>query len=122
MLKTTGITGSATNFEEIEDNIAANSVIGNNMVGGNKATNPTKGKMQAKTTKSKILVKSKNHDFLKSRIEEVGTSFLTPETRLLFTQLRQAFVEAPIFYHFDPKSHIQIETDALDYAIGGILS
>ncbi len=36
--------------------------------------------------------------------------------------MRQAFLEAPILNHFDPERHIRIETDALDYAIGGILS
>ena len=32
------------------------------------------------------------------------------------------FVEAPILNYFNPKRHIQIEMDALDYAIGGIFS
>ena len=36
--------------------------------------------------------------------------------------MRQAFVEAPILNHFDPKRHIQIEMDALGYTIGEILS
>ena len=49
-------------------------------------------------------------------------SFLTPEAKLIFTQLRQAFTEAPILRHFDPEYHIRIETDASDYAIGGVLS
>ena len=92
------------------------------MVDDGEATNPTKRKNQTKTTKSKILVKSKNHDFPKSRTEKVGTSFLAPEARLAFTQLRQAFVEALIFYYFDPESYIQIETDLSGYAIGGVLS
>ena len=93
------------------------------MVGGGKATNPTKGKNQVKMTKSKILVKSKNHDFpLNSRNKEVGTDFLIPETRLAFTQLKQAFIEAPIHHHFDPESHIRIETDVSSYVIGDVLS
>ena len=64
----------------------------NNMVGSGEATNFTKGKTQAKTTKSKILVKSKNHDSPRSRTKEAGTGFLTPKTRLAFTQLKQAFI------------------------------
>ncbi len=36
--------------------------------------------------------------------------------------MKQAFVEAPILNHFDPKRHIRIETDVSGYAIGGILS
>ena len=93
-----------------------------NLVGGDKATNPIKGKNQAKTTKSKILIKSKNHDFPKSRTEEAGMGFFTPKARLVFTQLRQAFVEAPILHHFDLESHIQMETDLSGYTIGSVLS
>ena len=48
--------------------------------------------------------------------------FLTPKAKLPFLQLKEAFTEAPIFYHFDPGRYIRIETDASDYAIGGILS
>ena len=36
--------------------------------------------------------------------------------------MRQAFTEAPILRHFDPKCHIRIETDASGYAVGGVLS
>ena len=121
MLKTTKSTGFAANSEKTKGGVGGNSVIGD-MVDGDEATNPIKGKNPVKTTKSKILVKSKNHDFLKSRPEEAGTGFLTPEARLAFTRLRQAFIEAPILYHFNPKSHNRIETDASSYSIGGILS
>ena len=120
MLKTTGSTGSVASPEETKDGVGGNSVV--DVVGGGEATNLTKGKNLAKTTKFKILVKSKSHDFPKSRPEEAGTGFLTPEARLAFTQLRQAFVKAPILYHFNLESHIRIETDASGYAIGGILS
>ena len=51
-----------------------------------------------------------------------SASFLTAEARKNFTELRQAFVEAPILNHFDSEHHIQIETNALGYAIGGIFS
>ena len=67
-----------------------------------------------KTSKSKNLSKSK---------KTVGSSdFLIHEARLGFTELRQASVKAPILHHFDPKRHIQIETDVLGYAIGEVLS
>ena len=92
------------------------------MVGGGEATNSTKRKIPVKTTKFKILVKSKNHNFPKSRPEEIKTGFLTLKAKLAFTQLRQMFVEAPILHHFDPESHIQIEADASGYAIGGVSS
>ena len=51
-----------------------------------------------------------------------ATSYLTPNTRQTFTQLRQAFIKAPIIRHFDPKCHIQIKTNASGYVIGRVLS
>ena len=120
MLKTTGSTGSVASPEETKSGVGSNSVV--DVVGSGEATNSTKRKNLAKTTKSKILVKSKNHDFLKSRPKEAGTGFLTPKARLAFTRLRQAFVNPPILHHFDPESHIRIKTDVLGYAIEGILS
>ena len=83
MLKTTGSTRSATNSEEIKGKVSSNSVVGN-LVGSGEAINSTKRKNQAKTTTSKILVKSKNHDFPKFRIEKARTGFLTPKARLAF--------------------------------------
>ena len=50
-----------------------------------------------------------------------GAGFLTPKASLPFTGLRKAFIKAPILHHFDPKHHIQIETDASSCAIGGVL-
>ena len=49
-------------------------------------------------------------------------SYLTPNARQAFIQLRQAFIEAPILQHFDPKYYIRIETDMSSYVISGILS
>ena len=121
MLKITRSTGFAANPKETEGEVGGNSLVGN-LVSDGEATNPTKRKNQAKTTKSKILIKSKNHNFLKSRTEEARTGFLTPKARLAFTKLRQVFVEAPILHHFDLESHIQIETNASSYAIGSVLS
>ena len=121
MLKTTGNTGSAANPKETKGRVGGDSVVGN-VVGSGEATNPTKRKNPIKTTKSKILVKSKNHEFPKSRPEEAGTGFFTPEARLAFIQLRQAFVKALIFHHFNLKSHIRIETNLSGYTIDGILS
>ena len=53
-------------------------------------------------------------------VEEL--SFLTPNARQVFTQLRQMFTEALIFQHFDTEYHIQIETNAFSYAICGVFS
>ena len=121
MLKTTGSTGSTANFEEIKGGIDGNSVV-SDVVRSSDVTNPTKRKNLVKTTKSKIWVKSKKHNFPKFRPEKAGTGFLTPKTRLAFTQLRQVFVKAPILHHFNSESHIQIETDASGYVISGVLN
>ena len=40
----------------------------------------------------------------------------------MFTKLGQAFLKAPILHHFNPESHILIETDVSSYAIGGLFS
>ena len=126
MLKTTKNPEFAANPKETKDEVGGNSVVSNNMVGDSKAINQAnsiKRKNQVKTTKSKILVKSKNHDFsLNSRNKEAGTGFLTPNARLTFIQLRQTFVEAPIFHHFDPESLIRIEINVSSYAISDVLN
>ena len=49
-------------------------------------------------------------------------SFLIPNTRRVFTQLRQAFTKAPILWHFDYEQYIRIEINASGYAIGGVFS
>ena len=49
-------------------------------------------------------------------------SFLTPNTRQAFTQLRQVFREARILQHFDSERNIRIETDISSYALGDIFS
>ncbi len=48
--------------------------------------------------------------------------FLTPEAKKAFIHLQKAFIKTPIFRYFDPEYHIRIETDALGYTIGGVLS
>ena len=50
------------------------------------------------------------------------STFLTPEAKLAFSRLRQAFTKAPILHHFDPEHYIRTETNASGYAIGSILS
>ena len=80
-----------------------------------------------KTSKSQNLAKSgkklsKSGNSTNSDATEDGPKFLTPDARTAFNRLRLAFIEAPIFWHFDPECHIQIETDALSYAIDGVLS
>ena len=59
---------------------------------------------------------------LTSKNSNGATGYLTPDAKRAFTQLRQAFTEAPILRHFDPECHIRIETNASSYAIGRVLS
>ena len=56
-------------------------------------------------------------------IRAIGeANFLTSNTKKVFNHLRLAFIKAPIFWHFDPESHIRIEIGASSYAIDGVLS
>ena len=50
------------------------------------------------------------------------SNYLTPDANKAFNQLCQAFTEAPILQHFDPKQYIRIKTDKSGHAIGGVLS
>ena len=76
------------------------------------------GKKGWNLSKSKNPSKSKNSSMSK----KIELSFLTSGARMAFTKLRQTFIKAPIFHHFDLKCHIRIETDASGYAIGGVFS
>ena len=48
--------------------------------------------------------------------------FFTPEAVKAFNLLKEFFVTAPVFCHFDMKQQIQVETDASEHTIGGIFS
>ncbi len=58
------------------------------------------------------------------RTKNLGQSgtFLSANASRVLTKLKQIFVEASILNHFNLECHIWIETDALGYTIGGILS
>ena len=80
-----------------------------------------------KTSQSRNLAKSgkkmsKSWNSTNFDTMEVGPKFLTPDVKIVFKYLRLAFTEAPVLRHFDPKCHIWIGTDALGYAIDGVLS
>ena len=51
-----------------------------------------------------------------------GLSFLTSKAGAIFNRLRLAFNKASILWHFNLECHIWIETNALGYVIGGVLS
>ena len=46
----------------------------------------------------------------------------TPEIEQAQMQLLHAFTTAPVLRHFDPEEPAIVETDASDFALGGILS
>ena len=80
-----------------------------------------------KTSKSWNLAKSgkklsKNGNSTNFDATEDGSKFLIPDARTDFNRLRLAFTEALILRHFDPECHIWIETNALGYAMSGVLS
>ena len=117
MLKTSGSTESKTE-------------LGENGVGvaGSRA-----GHEESKLDRSKLYVGEVNGDKVRdneivkksqnlSKSKKTESGFLTSGARKAFTKLRQAFIKAPIFHHFDPERHIRIETDASGYAIGGVFS
>ena len=55
-------------------------------------------------------------------VTKVRPKFLTPNAKTTFDRLWLTFTKAPILWYFDPECHIWIESDALGYAIGGMLS
>ena len=86
--------------------------------GKSKSEKMSKSRNSAKS--GKMLLKSGNSTNFDTT--EDGPKFLTPNARTAFNRLRLTFTEAPILWHFDPECHIRIETDALGYTIGGVLS
>lgn len=74
-------------------------------------------KKSAKSKNPVKLFKSQN-----TSINVRATKFLNSKAIVAFTQLRQVFIKALIFGHFDPECHIRIETNASSYTNSGILS
>ena len=111
MLKTSGGTESKTRPGE--------GGVGVSGRGGSKLDDGS-GMDNVEVDGGEVEVGEKGRNLSKSKKTESG--FLTSGVRKAFTELRQAFVKAPILHHFDPKRHIQVETDASGYAIGGVLS
>ena len=66
--------------------------------------------------------KSKNLSKFQASLHNAGLGFFTPEARLTFTKLRQAFIKTLILHDFDPDCHICIKTDVLDNAIARVFS
>ena len=63
------------------------------------------------------------HPFLQNLIQNLAyQQYLTLKARKAFIQLKQAFIKAPILQPSDSKYHIQIQINALSFAIGKVLS
>ena len=90
--------------------ISASSVDDGEIVGGRSTGWLGTSKKSAKSKKMKSVYNSEESKFLTSKAKEA------------FNRLRQAFTKALILRHFYLECHIRIETNASDYAIGGVLS
>ena len=51
-----------------------------------------------------------------------GIFTLDVEAKMVFKQLKVAFVTAPMFHHFDPMQKICIEFNALRFAVSAVIS
>ncbi len=122
MLRTTSNNNLGAQATENNKNQDVSASASRGRVGRNFENLLTAAKL-AKSKKSKS-TKSKKLDLTKGNFAKInsGTDFLTPKAKKAFTHQWKAFTEAPILRHFNPEYHIRIETDALGYTIGRILS
>ena len=109
MLKTTGLSGLA--LRKVEDEVVGG--------GGSRVDETMRNLSKSRKSKNN---KSGNLTCVPTIRATGEPIFLTSNAKEVFNYLRQAFIKAPILRHFDLESHIRIETDALGYAIGGVLS
>ena len=114
MLKTSGSTESLTQPGKGKVGVGSDSKAGRDRseldgseIDGGEVGDDKIGKKVQNLSKSKKMVRS---------------DFLTPGAKLVFAELRQAFVKAPILHHFNLERHIRIETDASRYAISEVLN
>ena len=80
------------------------------------------GEVEVDEVGKKVQKLSKSKNLSKSKKTVRSSDFFIFRAKLAFTKLRQAFIKAPILYHFDPEHHIRVETDVSGYTIGGIFS
>ena len=62
--------------------------------------------------------KSKNLTYLLNIKATKKSTFLTSNIKKTFNYLKQTFIKASIFWHFDFKCYIQTENNPLSYTIG----
>ena len=110
----------------------ANEALATNKMSGVESSNESIEKY-GKLSKIEKLSKSRKSAKLRKKLSKNGnlpnfdtkeneSSFLIPNTWIVFNHLWLAFTKDSILQHFDPECHIWIETDILGYIIGGVLS
>lgn len=101
--------------------IVIDGVVNNIKISKTKIKVKRSSKKNQKTAKFKTLLQSNN--FSSKSTEQVFRSdFYISKTRLTFAKLRYVFVEVLIFYHFDSKFFIYIETNISNYVICKVLN
>ena len=116
-------------LEKVSDSESGDGVDGGVKIakksGKSKSQKTSKSQKLSKSGKSKgekSKKPSKSRNWPNFSVIETRPSFLTPGARENFNRLWLAFTEALILWHFNPECHIWIKTDALSYAISGVLS
>ena len=85
MIKTIRSIGSETRFKKTKSKVSGDSMVGDGKVTNQKSS--IKGKNQAKTAKSKNMVRPENYDyFFNSRNIGTGPGFFISGARLVFTK------------------------------------
>ncbi len=120
MLRTTNeSTGNETQSTQAENQDASGAAGGATGGGVGRSFENLSTVVKLAESKKPKLTKSKKSDLAKANS---GTDFLTPKAKKAFIHLQNALTEAPSLRHFDLEYHIRIETDAMGYAIGKVLS
>ena len=55
-------------------------------------------------------------------LKNTGPWLPSEEAKTAFESLKKAFTSAPVLAYFDPKKNTVLETDASNWASGGVLS
>ena len=125
MLKTSGSTESKTQPSEGEVGVGGSragregSKLDGSELHGDEVDG---GEVKDNEVGEKVWKRSKSKNLSKSKKTVRSLDFFIPGAKLAFTELRQAFLKAPILHHSDPERHIQIEMNASGYVISRVLS
>ena len=122
MLRTTNFTGLSIILQLSIDGTDKDEVDES----GDKKTNLSNLSLSKKSTRAGFLTSKgtkKGSGNIKNGVKAArGFDYLTPDIKKAFNHLQHMFTQVPIFQYCDLKRYIQIETDALGYAIRKDLS